>query len=114
VTNRLATRWSALVGAVLALLVVGVTGAVVHFQAAQISTERTVRVNQCEVLNRLAETKLFIRDFLRENATPDNPAEARRFALADEHLSTGINSLVDNVQRLDGCAVFPILARRAD
>lgn len=80
-------------------------------------TAEIVKSNQCEVLNRLAETKLFIRDFLRaEGQDPDeplSPGELSRFDEADRRLTEGIGALENDVKTLSGCQLFEILSSRS-
>lgn len=73
-----------------------------------IVTQDIVVRNQCEVLNRLAETKVFIRGFL-EASDPDSPEDAARFQVADQHLTEGIRALIRDVKRTPNCVLFPEL-----
>lgn len=85
-------------------------------QATQKSLVRvtsTVRSNQCDILNRLAETKLFIRSFLEEALRVDGdtmPARKRkRYEEGIKDLSIGIDSLKTDIRRLPWCPLFPEL-----
>lgn len=83
--------------------------ALVAAQAVIADNERVTRTNQCDVLNRLAETKVFIRGFLRESE-PDSPKDAGRFQVAETQLSEGIAALLRDIRRTPGCKLFPNLA----
>lgn len=61
--------------------------------------------NQCHILNRLAETKVFIRAFLEESE-PETAADARRFLLADRDLTEGIRALIRDIRETPRCALL--------
>lgn len=76
-----------------------------------IRVQDEVQSNQCHVLNRLAETKLFIRGFLRQSG-PDDATEATRYRVADRELSEGIVSLERDIIDTSRCDLFRSLAER--
>lgn len=78
-----------------------------------LAIQRIVRSNQCDVLNRLAETKVFMRGFLRES-TPDADDDPKRFKTADRHLTEGVRDLREDVRRTPGCDLFPQLSGDLD
>jgi hypothetical protein len=86
----------------IAFLVLAATnaGALLYAYRQQV----VVSENQCSALNRLAETKLFIRNILVRTGAGE------RVEL--EHLTVGINALEARVHRLDGCKLFEFIDRR--
>lgn len=79
--------------------------------AYTMKVQSIVTNNQCDALNRLAETKLIIyidKEFENDRGDKTEPQ------LTFIKLEAGIRALTEDAQRIKGCKIFPVLVTFLD